>query len=98
MAKKNNAALEELIALGAEELAKQVVALQEQLAETTDKLRATEQTKGNPNPVVKLKSGNYQLLGSVRHEGVVLSPKELAENKELCEELVEKGSGLLQKV
>lgn len=98
MAKKTNAALEELVALGAEELAKQVQELREQLAETTERLAATEKTKGNPNPVVKLKDGSYQILGGTRHQGEVLSPKELAENKDLCQELVEKGSGLLQKV
>lgn len=96
--KKTNEALEELIAQGAESLAQQVLTLQEQLEETTEKLRATEATKGNPNPVVKLKSGSYQVLGGISHEGVKLSPKELAEDHKLCEELVEKGSGLLVKV
>lgn len=100
MAKKNNnnEALQALVEQGAEALAQQVLDLQDQLTETTEKLRATEATKGNPFPVKKLKSGSYQVNGGIRHEGVVLSPAELAENDELCQELVEKGSGLLTKI
>jgi hypothetical protein len=100
MAKKNNnnEALQALVEQGAEALAQQVLDLQEQLTETTEKLRATEATKGNAFPVKKLKGGSYQINGSLRTVDGILTPEQIAANTELCEQLVEKESGLLTKI
>jgi hypothetical protein len=96
--KKNDEALAALIATGAEALAQQVLDLQDQLTETTEKLRATEATKGNAFPVKKLKGGSYQINGSLRTLAGILTPEQIAADTDLCEELVAKESGLLTKI
>ena len=90
-AEDRTAQLAVLIEKGAEALAHEVLDLQEelaaansdealatlkaQLAETTEKLQATEATKGNAMPVVKLKGGMHQINGGVRHKGEILTPE-----------------------
>lgn len=47
-------------------------------------------------PMVKLGKHKYQVVGSFRKKGKVFTPQDIAADAKLAEDLVERGSGLLE--
>lgn len=82
-----------------EQLAKENAKLKAQLEATTEKLKVAEATKGkNAKPVVKIGSKHYEVVSGISNAQGSINRQQLAENIELCTELVAKGSGLLREV
>ncbi len=82
-----------------EQLSEENSKLRKALAETTERLKVSEATRGKTaKPVVKIDNEHYEVVGGLANSQGSISREELAKDEAKCRQLIANGSELLRKV